>query len=97
MRTLSKLGLLTVLSSSLFLSSCFGEYYVADQPAEIVYERPVVPYTGAVWIEGDWIWSGGRYAHSRGHWTRPRAGHNYVRGNWAHNSRGYSWHRGHWQ
>jgi hypothetical protein len=97
MKTLSKLGLVAALGGSLFLSSCAGEYYVADQPADEVYERPAVPYDGAVWIEGDWTYNGGRYVHSHGHWERPRSGRTWEAGRWNHSQRGYSWHRGHWQ
>ena len=96
MKTLSKLGVLASLGGALFLSSCAGEYYVTDQPADVVYERPIAPYDGAVWIDGDWYWSGGRYVYSRGHWERPRAGRAYVRGTWTHSHRGYAWRRGHW-
>jgi hypothetical protein len=98
MKTLSKLGLLVSLGATLFLSSCAGEYYVADQPADdVVYEPGPPPYAGAVWIDGDWVWSGGRYIHSRGHWDRARTGRTYVRGNWNHGPRGYAWHKGHWR
>jgi len=97
MKTLSKLGMLTALGASLFLSSCSGEYYVSDQPTDVVYERPAAPYAGAVWIEGDWTYSGGRYVRSHGHWAKPRSGRTYVSGSWHHdNSRGYTWHKGHW-
>jgi hypothetical protein len=96
MKTLSKLGILAVLGASLFMSSCAGEYYVSDQPADVVYEGGAPPYAGAVWIGDDWVWSGGRYVHQRGHWARARAGRTYVRGSWNHGPRGYAWHRGHW-
>ena len=97
MKTLSKFGVLAALGGALFLSSCAGEYYVSDEPADVVYERPAPPYAGAVWIEGDWVYSGGRYVHSHGHWVRPRSGRTYVAGGWHHTPRGYAWHRGHWQ
>jgi hypothetical protein len=97
MKTITKLGLMVALAGSLFLSSCYGSYYVTDQPAEPVYVRPVSPYAGAVWIDGDWAWSGGRYTYNRGYWARPRAGHVYMRGGWARGRRGYAWHRGHWR
>jgi len=96
MKTLSKLGILAALGGALFLSSCVGEYYVSDQPAEVVYERPAAPYGGAVWIEGDWVYSGGHYVRSNGHWERARAGRTWVAGGWHHGPRGYAWHRGHW-
>lgn len=97
MKTLIKLGLLITLTASLFLSSCAGSYYVADQPVEPVYERPVAPYDGAVWIDGEWGWYGGRYAYTRGHWERPRPGRAYSRGSWEHSNRGYRWHKGSWR
>lgn len=96
MKTLSKLGILAALGGTLFLSSCAGEYYVSNQPAEVVYDPGAPPYAGAVWIEGDWIYTGGRYVRSRGYWARPRAGRSYVRGSWYHGPRGYAWRRGHW-
>ncbi|WP_426667624.1 hypothetical protein ACPPVU_16500 [Mucilaginibacter sp. McL0603] len=54
MKTLSKLGILAALGASLFMSSCTGEYYVSDQPADVAYERGAPPYEGAVWIGDDW-------------------------------------------
>jgi hypothetical protein len=97
MKTLSKLGILAALAGSLFMSSCAGEYYVQAQPADVYYVRPAAPYAGAVWIEGDWVWSGGGYIHQSGHWARPHNGRAWVAGNWYHGPRGYAWHRGHWR
>lgn len=97
MKAITMLGLAAALGSSLFLSSCAGEYYVSDQPADVVYDPGAPPYAGAVWIGDDWVWSSGRYVHQRGHWARGRAGRTYVRGSWAHGQHGYSWHRGHWK
>ncbi len=97
MKTLSKLGVLAALAGSLFMASCSGEYYVQSQPSEVVYERPAAPYPGAVWIEGDWVWSGGTYVHQPGHWARPRNGRVWVAGSWYNGQRGYAWRRGHWR
>ncbi|ASU34719.1 hypothetical protein [Mucilaginibacter xinganensis] len=97
MKTISKLGMVAALAGSLFLASCAGSYYVAEQPVEPVYVRPVSPYAGAVWVDGDWGYSGGRYVYRRGYWARPRAGRAYVSGGWVHSNRGYAWRRGHWR
>jgi len=97
MKTLIKIGLIAAMGSSLFLTSCAGEYYVSDQPADVYYDPGPAPYSGAVWIEGDWVYSGGHYVHNRGHWARARANRNWAKGNWEHNNQGYRWHRGHWQ
>ena len=82
--------------SLIFVESCTGSYYVTSQPVEPVYDRPVAPGPGYVWIDGDWTWSGGRYVYTRGYWGHPRNGHTWHRGYWAHGNRGYAWHRGGW-
>jgi hypothetical protein len=97
MKTLSKVGVLLALAGSLFMSSCAGSYYVSAQPVDEVYVRPAPPYAGAVWIDGDWVWSGGAYVHRPGHWVRTRPGRVWVTGSWYHGPRGYAWHRGHWR
>jgi len=96
MKTLAKVGVLLALTGSL-LTSCAGDYYVASQPTEPYYNRPVSPYSGAVWIDGEWVWSARRYNYVGGHWARPRAGRTWVRGSWTHGARGYAWHRGYWR
>ena len=97
MKTLIKIGLVAAMGSSLFLTSCAGEYYVYDQPADVYYDPGPPPFTGAIWIEGDWVYSGGHYVHNHGHWARGRANRAWVKGNWEHNNHGYRWNRGHWQ
>jgi len=96
MKIASKLALMFALAGCLFMTSCAGTYYVAARPAEPVYARPVAPYYGAVWIDGDWVWRGGTYVYIRGHWARPQ-GRVWVRGYWESGPRGYWWHRGHWR
>ena len=97
MKTISRFGIMLAMAGSLFMASCEGSYYVTDQPAEPTYVRPAAPYSGAVWIDGDWVWRGGRYVYVQGRWARPRAGRVWVRGGWYHGARGYAWHRGHWR
>jgi hypothetical protein len=96
MKTIAKLGILLALTGTLF-TSCYGGYYVTARPAEPYYVRPASPYAGAVWIDGEWVWRGGRYAYLGGHWERPRAGHAWVRGAWRSGPRGYTWHKGYWR
>jgi len=97
MKTISKIGLGLLLAGSLFMTACEGSYYVTTQPVDEVYVRPAAPYYGAVWIDGDWVWRGGRYVHVAGHWARPRAGRVWVSGSWYRVNRGYRWHRGYWR
>src|SRR3569833_1573561 len=97
MKTLAKLGAMFAFGGSLFFTSCEGEYYVAEQPADVVYDPGPAPYVDGVWVGDDWFLSGGHYAHNRGHWDHARQGHTYVKGGWDHTTRGYRWHRGHWR
>jgi hypothetical protein len=89
--------MMLALAGLLFMTSCAGSYYVYERPAEPVYERPIPPYEGAVWINGEWSWVGGRYVYVHGYWAHPRAGRVYVSGGWYHGPRGYTWHRGYWR
>ncbi|MDB5158946.1 MAG: hypothetical protein JWR50_3653 [Mucilaginibacter sp.] len=96
MKTIAKIGILLALTGSL-LTSCTGQYYVTTRPAEPYYVRPASPYANAVWVDGEWIWSGGRYAYVGGHWERPHGGRAWVRGRWVSGPRGYAWRRGYWR
>lgn len=96
MKTIAKVGILLALTGCL-LTSCAGQYYVTTYPSEPVYVRPVSPYTDAVWIDGEWMWRGGRYTYINGYWAHPRANRVWVRGSWQSSSRGYTWRRGYWR
>ncbi len=72
-------------------------YTVTEQPAVPVYERPVAPGVGYVWIDGDWVWRGGRYVYVHGYWARPRGHRVWVTGRWVHSPKGWYWRRGYWR
>ena len=84
------------LAASLGVVGCEVEY-VDQQPADVVYEQGTAPGVDYVWIDGDWVWSGGTYVWRNGHWDHRREGHTWVKGSWSHGNRGYHWNRGHWQ
>ena len=92
------------MKKSLFIiaiAACLGAMgceaaYVDEQPGDVTYEQGVAPGPDYVWIDGDWVWAGGRYTYQKGHWDHGRPGHTYAKGSWAHTSRGYHWNRGHW-
>ena len=85
------------IAGSIAFAGCEVEGYVADQPAEVYYERPVSPGVDYVWVDGDWVWSGGTYRWHNGYWTHRRGGRTWERGHWDHGARGYHWNRGHWR
>jgi len=94
---MKKILMLIAIASGFAITGCEVEGYVADQPADVYYERPVSPGADYVWIDGDWVWSGGTYRWHNGHWGHARAGRTWERGHWEHGARGYHWNRGHWR
>ena len=61
-----------------------GEAVVTDvvPPPPYAEVVPVMPFAGAIWINGYWGWNGGRHAWVGGRWEQPRPG--------------YIWHPHHW-
>jgi hypothetical protein len=79
------------------MTGCTADGYVEAQPGDVVYTRPVAPGADYVWIDGDWVWGGGRYTWHEGRWDHGRTGRTWVGGSWDHGARGYRWNRGHWK
>ena len=96
MKTIVKLSAIVLVIFTL-MSCGASSYTVSAYPADPVYVRPVQPYPGYVWIDGDWYWSGGRYNYRHGYWAAPRSGYTWHGGNWQHRGNGYTWHRGGWR
>ena len=93
-----KLILIIAIAGSLFgMTGCVADGYVEAQPGDVVYARGVAPGPDYIWIDGDWVWGGGRYSWHNGYWGHPRPGRAWVGGSWNHGARGYHWNRGHWK
>ena len=86
-----------VASAAIFNGCAPARYTVTAQPAAPVYARPAAPGVGYVWVDGDWVWSGGTYVYRNGYWARPRGHHVWVTGTWVHSGRGYYWRKGYWK
>ncbi|HEV9035840.1 MAG TPA: hypothetical protein VGQ51_04445 [Puia sp.] len=86
-----------IIGCSMAMTGCAVDGYVTDEPADVVYSRPVTPGEGYVWIDGDWVWASGTYHWHNGYWSRPREGRTWAPGHWEHSGRGYHWNRGHWR
>lgn len=78
-------------------TGCTVDGYVTSRPDDVVYARPIAPGADYVWIDGDWVWGGGRYVWHGGHWEHGRPGRIWQGGRWQSGSRGYRWQRGHWR
>jgi hypothetical protein len=89
--------MIIAITACISIAGCEVQGYVTDPPADVYYERPVSPGVEYVWIDGDWVWTGGAYHWHNGHWARSRPGRGWERGHWDHDARGYHWNRGHWR
>jgi hypothetical protein len=94
---MQKTLLIIAIAASLAATGCAVDGYVDTQPGDVYYTRPVAPGPDYMWVDGDWMWTGGRYTWHNGYWGRPRGGRTWVSGNWNHGTRGYRWNRGHWR
>jgi len=88
---------LMALSFSFFTGCDSDAYVITDRPVNPVYVRPANPYADGIWIDGDWVWGGGRYTWREGYWSHPRTGRTWVSGSWTARGNGYTWNRGHWR
>ncbi len=73
-----------------------AEYTVSSRPARPVFVRPASPGPGYVWMDGNWIWRGGRYEYENGRWYEPRAEH-WHNGHWRKVRGGWAWQPGRWR
>ncbi|MBK7171940.1 MAG: YXWGXW repeat-containing protein [Bacteroidales bacterium] len=82
----------------LFFNSCTTGY-VATEPAQVEYSRPVRPSELHVWIDGDWKYNrqNHTYIQRNGYWNKPVPSRTWVAGYWQSSHRGQYWIPGHWQ
>lgn len=80
-----------------FLLGCATTVYVPEAPPPPKAEmKPPAPGPKAVWVEGHWKWSHGRYLWVPGHWVKKPRG-KWVSGHWEKRPRGWVWVKGHWR
>lgn len=66
-------------------------YAPVAPPAPYYEVQPVVPYPGAIWINGYWGYSGGRHHWVPGRYERTRPGYHWQPHRWDRAPRG-GWH-----
>lgn len=67
-------------------------------PPYHVEVRPVVPFAGAVWVDGYYTYRHGKYVWVTGRYMKPpHAGAKWVPGHWQQHRRGWKWHKGYWK
>jgi hypothetical protein len=92
------LYLIVFTGACMTFSSCAGGYIAAEPSYNDVYDRPVSPGIGYIWIDGDWRWNRQthNYVHDHGYWARPKQGRSYETGHWESEPRGKYWIKGRW-
>ena len=72
--------------------------YVSFGPPPIpVYEQPICPSDGYIWVPGYWAWDGYEYYWVPGTWVLPPAiGLLWTPGYWAWGGSGFFFHEGYW-
>jgi hypothetical protein len=93
------LGVIAVVAGIL-LNSCAPAptaAYVRVAPPPAKHEViPPRPGPAAVWMEGQWNWTGAEYAWVAGHWETKPKGNAWVPGHWAKTPHGWKHINGHW-
>src|ERR1700749_2218709 len=66
-------------------------------PAIPVYEQPLCPVDGYLWIPGYWAYGDEGYYWIPGYWTAPPVeGYLWTPGYWGYAGGIYGWHAGYW-
>jgi len=94
---MKKLLIIPLLYVSISLLSCSGSgYVVTNRPNQPIYERPISPGVGYIWIDGDWRYRGNSYMWQEGRWDRQRGNRQWQTGTWQNRGNGFSWRSGRW-
>jgi hypothetical protein len=88
---------IVALSSGALAQVSIGVSVRIGPPALPVYEQPVCPGEGYIWIPGYWAWGPGGYFWVPGTWVlSPRVGWLWTPGYWGWGGGVYVWHAGYW-
>src|SRR5437867_6005228 len=92
------LVLAAVLLGASSSSSAFVAVSVAIAPPLIpVYEQPLIPAPGYIWVPGYWAWSPDGYYWVPGTWVlAPYVGALWTPGYWGWDGGYYAWYPGYW-
>jgi len=82
--------------AAISFNSCEGSYVVTERPDTPVYVQTASPGVDYVWVDGDWVWDGGRYNWHNGYWDHGHANRHWQSGNWENRNNGWRWKRGRW-
>ena len=88
------------VSTATFSTATFaqiGIYVSFGPPAIPVYEQPICPDEGYIWIPGYWAWDGTEYYWVPGYWALPpEVGFLWTPGYWEWSGFGFFFHQGYW-
>lgn len=88
---------LFLLSVSTAAFAQIGIYVSFGPPAIPVYDQPLCPGDGYIWVPGYWAWDGAEYYWVPGTWVLPPAvGFLWTPGYWEWGVNGFFFHEGYW-
>jgi hypothetical protein len=91
---LTSLVILSAISAAQVGVGVFANFAPPELP---VYEQPICPVDGYIWIPGYWAWDGDDYYWVPGTWVEPPAvGYLWTPGYWAWNGQGFIFSAGYW-
>ncbi len=96
---LSRVAFLLVLLVPIGAWSQVSIFISVAPPPLLIYDQPLVPGDGYIWMPGYWVWSPSDddYYWVPGTWVlAPNVGELWTPGYWAFENSGYFWHRGYW-
>ena len=78
-------------------SAQFGLFVSFGPPPIPVYEQPICPGDGYIWVPGYWAWDGSEYYWVPGTWVlAPEVGFFWTPGYWEWGLSGFFFHEGYW-
>lgn len=98
MKTYSLKSVITLLLLLFLAHGSFAQRFVIKvRPTPPAAVRIAAPSARHIWIDGDWVWSGGTYVYKPGYWYLPRGRERWVPGHWVRARGGWAWIPGHWK
>lgn len=74
-----------------------AQFVIKVRPVAPVVVRVGPPSPRHIWVDGEWVWRGGRYEYVQGYWAAPGYGRAWIPGHWKQTRRGWVWKQGHWR
>ncbi len=88
---------LLLIFAYILILGCGPAIVMSKPPDPRIEVKSTKPHADAVWIDGHWKWSGGKYVWISGRWEQSKPGKTWIPGHWQQKNRGWVWIEGHWR